>query len=226
MRAYWTRIGLGALAIFVLGMVLIAGIRRTKDKAVEAIAELKTELGADASRAMLAGIKDSLAFNLDGMRLGTLRRLQIDKPEANTLPAVSAVVALSDLGDLTKVKGCDIVPMNSEKMDAFRCADSAESGLEKVGTVVFEGTSVERPFLVQQELAAKLTKGDAFHMNADLTGPVDAVVRKGDRDIVRIKADSNGARIRVTGKDGREIVNLKADSTGFSLHVDSAAKHQ
>ena len=93
-----------------------------------------------------------------------------------------------------------------------------------MGKVTFEGAGFDRPLRLQPEMVEKLTKGDAFHLNADLTGPMEATVRKGDRDVVRIKADSNGARIRVTGKDGREIVNMRADSTGFSLVVDSAAR--
>ncbi len=224
MRAYWLRVALGALGVFVIGMMFVTGLRATKNKATAAIAELKTGLGGEASRMMLAGLKDSLAFKLDGQRLGALRRLKIDKAEAHTVPSVSAVVALDPGVDAARVRHCDIVPLSQDQMADFRCADSAESGLETVGAVTFEGAGFNRPLRLQPEMVEKLRKGDAFHLNADLTGPVDATVRKGDRDIVRIKADSTGARIRVTGKDGRELVNLKADSTGFSLVVDSAAR--
>ncbi len=224
MRTYWIRVALGALAVFVIGMMFVTGIRATKNKATAALAEMKTGLGGNASRAMLAGLRDSLAFKLDGVRLGSLRRIKIDKELANTVPDVTAIVALDSGVDPARVRSCDIVPLSQDEMDQFRCADSAEGGLQTVGKVTFEGAGFDRPLRLQPEMVEKLTKGDAFHLNADLTGPMEATVRKGDRDVVRIKADSNGARIRVTGKDGREIVNMRADSTGFSLVVDSAAR--
>ena len=144
MRTYWIRVALGALAVFVIGMMFVTGIRATKNKATAALAEMKTGLGGNASRAMLAGLRDSLAFKLDGVRLGSLRRIKIDKELANTVPDVTALVALDSGVDPARVRSCDIVPLSQDQMDQFRCADSAEGGLQTVGKVTFDGAGFDR----------------------------------------------------------------------------------
>jgi hypothetical protein len=228
MRSYWLRVAAGALAVFVIGMMFVAGVRATKAKARSALtgleAELKTEHGGEIGRAALAGLKDSIAFTLNGERIGVLRRLTIDKPASDALPKISAVVALASPVDAAKLSGCDLVPESSDQLDRFRCAGRFEPNLETVGTVEFEREGLVRPLRVKPDLVEKLRKGEAFQLNADLTGPVDATVRKGEHELVRLKVDSTGAHLMVTGKDGKEIVRMKADSTGFSLVVDSAAR--
>jgi hypothetical protein len=220
-RKFWLRVAAGALAIFVIGFAFFTAARSAKNKAKEAIAEFKTELGGTLP-AVLAGMRDSVSITLDGALLGRLRHLTVERPVAGELPNLTAMVELDHPSHVARLKACDLVPESGKDLHRFRCATAEEPGLERVGTVIFLGQDLTRPIRVHDSLAAELRKGEPYNVDVDLTQDVDATVQTGDGEVVRIKADSTGAHILVNDKQGRKVVRMKADSTGFSLSVDSA----
>lgn len=222
-RKFWLRVAGGAFFIFLIGFALFSAGRMAKNEAGAAIAQFATELGGKVP-AVLAGMRDSLTLSLDGQRLGQLRHLKIERQVQGELPQLAALVQLDQGVESRRVATCDFVPVSGKDLHKFRCAAAGEGGLEKVGTIRFEGPGLMRPLLVSDSMAAELRKGDPYHVDVDLTKETETVVRagKGSDQLVQIKADSHGAHIVVNDKQGKKVVRMKADSTGFSLSVDSA----
>jgi hypothetical protein len=243
MRSLWSKIGIGALAIFLVGMMLITLGRQAKTAAAEAI---NTALESPAF-AKVASAASDIPFRLDGERLGTVRRANIRRDHAGGLPEVNLNVDLYDPGALGELKGCVLVPEHRHGFDfdrGFSCAAGLTGDLVEVGRVSFSPGDLERPLMVEPADAADLSQGDPFEATADLGGAVRVNVRghggelvrlladqhganlkvndELGRALVRLFADSNGATIRVRDKQGREVVRLDAGDGRFSLSVDTA----
>ena len=93
MRSIWVRAGLGALAVFALGMMLYSAARATKAKAKEALLQLKSELDSGAVLAV-DHLAHGVPFILDGQTLGHLTILTFEPGTDSTSPSLSALVAL------------------------------------------------------------------------------------------------------------------------------------
>jgi hypothetical protein len=221
-RNFWVRVGGGALAIFLVGLALFTAARTAKAKASEAFTDIAGELGGTVPAA-LARLRDSVAISLDGAPLGRLQHLTIERAGTGEMPALLALVRLQDVGQLERLRSCDLVASSEKDLHRLRCRSEGEAGLEPIGAVAFVDQKLERPFLVADSLAAELRRGEPFHLDVDLSKDVDAQLRTGDHEVVKIKADSTGAHLVVSDHKGRKVVRMKADSTGFSLSVDSAA---
>ena len=88
MRSIWVRAGLGALAVFALGMLLYTAAGRTKARARQALMELKAELD---SGAVLAGdhLDRAIPFVLNGRTLGELTNLTLVPGEGGAAPGAA-----------------------------------------------------------------------------------------------------------------------------------------
>ena len=159
MRSIWVRAGFGALAVFALGMMLYTAVRSTKNRARQALLELKSELDSGATVAF-NHLDRGVPFVLDGRKLGQLTSLTLSPGSANSAPVLSAAVRLDrDQLDPTMLATCDLVPLNPDHFEVsqgFRCAGVGEKGLHSLGQVRFEPVGVVRPVRADRAALAQL----------------------------------------------------------------------
>jgi hypothetical protein len=247
MRSLWTRIGLGALGVFIVGMLFLTAAREAGSAVRGAISRtVANTLHGSA----VAPAPARLPFRLDGTELGQIRRLAISREARGALPDVKLEVELADLSSLARLSRCDLVPDGNGDVafdKGFHCAGSRQRELIPVGEAVFTPSDLTRPVKVERSMEPDLRTGDPFEATAEMGGDVRVLARGHDgamvqvqadsagakirvndamgRALVRLLADSQGASLRVRGKDGRDIVRLEAGEGGFSLTVDTSAAH-
>ena len=224
MRSIWVRAGLGALAVFVVGMLLYTAAGRTKARARQALMELKAEL--DSGTVVAVGPPDgAVPFVLNGQKLGQLTNLTLDRGAGGTALALHALVSLDrDHLDPAMLSSCDLVPVSPDQFEAtqgFRCATPADRGLHSLGEVRFEPVGVVRPVRADKAALAQLRQLGALTIDSSRRGV--HVNASGDSvELVNISADSNGAFIHVNDGKGK-VVRVRADRNGLVVKVDSAA---
>jgi len=225
MRSIWVRAGVGALAVFALGMMLYTVVRTTKAKARQAFGHLKAELDSGAVAAF-DHLDRAVPFVLNGKELGRLANFTLDPGEAGAMPVLNALVALDrDQLDAAMLSSCDLVPVSPEKFavtQGFRCAAPDERGLRSLGEVRFEPVGVVRPVRANEQATAQLQRIAAITVDSAHRGVVHAEVTGDSGELVSINADSNGAFIHVTDGNGR-VVRVSADRHGVVVKVDSSA---
>ncbi|HTO72949.1 MAG TPA: hypothetical protein VMJ30_03980, partial [Gemmatimonadales bacterium] len=165
MNRLWTRIGIGALAVFAVGLVAVGMVRDVHDRietalndalephastpspdpapaasgtASHAVAQLAS-LGALASRirgARDAAINREMAFRLDGHRIGTIRRLVIQRTIRNEIPAMNLTVDLANAAEARRLRDCDLLVADGDGSgveDGFLCGDQGDANLVTIG---------------------------------------------------------------------------------------------
>jgi len=139
MRNYWLKIALGALAIFAVGMIISKGIGKGR----EAVHDV-----ADGVGPISIPVPGFVPFSLDGVRLGSVRRITMYR-SAPKLPSGFAVsVQLADSVPSERLARCIILldanengagtSFNINAKTAFRCltaADTAGKDLVAFGTI-------------------------------------------------------------------------------------------
>jgi hypothetical protein len=223
MRTLWTKIGLGALGVFLVGMLLLTVVEDAKSTMKEALTRVTRPL-----HVATADLQADIPFVLAGQRRGTVNHMSIRRPADQDLAHFTFTVALDSDADLSQLKECQLVPVGGDDFEfeeGFRCAAKGESGWQEVGSIVFQPSGLERPVLAGSKVVAQLQKGDRFSADADFTGPVRVSAKSDKGELLHLKADSNGAFLLVNGKDGRAVVRLQADKNGFSLTVDTTGAH-
>ncbi len=278
MNNLWTRIGIGALAVFAVGMVAVSIVRDAHDRIEAALGSAlqppASAPAADPAQGTAAGSTEhgiaqlaslsSLAshlrgshgafadqempFRLDGHRIGTIRRLVIQRTIRNEIPAMNLAVDLSSAGEAQRLRHCDLLVADGDGSgveDGFSCGDQGDASLVTIGYARFEPTGDTRPIAVSERASRRMRDGDPFKATVESDGQVrvnvsdnsgkrvqvnagdgGADVRVNDelgRAILRLLADSTGASLHVRDKNGKEIVRMEAGDGGFSLQIDSAA---
>ena len=228
MRGLWTKIGLGALGVFLVGMLFLTLVRQARTAVTETLSEALhrahgTSTSFSATEA--AQVQDrgaDFAFRLDGERLGTVDHLAVRRTATNAAPSVDLDVTLTSPDGADLLRDCILIPVDRQDLGfdhGFRCAPANEDGLVQVGWVRFQPGGFDRPIEVTASAAGQLRRGDPFEATADLGGPVRVRVGGAHGELVRILADEGAASIRVNDGFGRALVRLLADSTGASLRV-------
>ena len=221
MRSMWPKIGFGAVGVFLIGMLLITGFRRSRQAVALAVSEsLAPALLSAASYA--TGSQADLPFRLDGNRLGTVTRMQMERTDHNRVMSVRLAVQLDHGADPVSLEGCDLLPKDETNVgfdDGFRCGDTAETGLVQIGEIRFEPNGFTRPLKVHTAQLHKLSQGDPFKANIDLTHGVQVDARGRDNGRVRVQADSAGAFMRVSDGDGGDLVRITADSNQAFIQI-------
>jgi len=218
MRSLWTRIGLGALGVFVVGMMLVTVGRQAKAAASDAIS---TALHSSAFSSIASAAAD-IPFRLDGERLGTIRRASIRRDESGALPEVNLTVELADASAGRQLRGCVLVPERQRDFDfdsGFSCAEDLTGDLVELGRARFTPGDLDRPIMVLPAVAADMRHGDAFEATADLGGAVRINAQGDGGELVHLLADRHGANIKVNDGLGRAVLRLLADSTGATIRV-------
>lgn len=236
MKGYWFKIGLGALGIFVVGMVLTSIGRRGVEHVREAIEQQSVSLSsADAP------------FRVHGVEMGRVNEIKVSPVADGGFPRMELGVRMNpgvsyaDLSDCILVVGED----GQGEGEGMSCRDSSvveDQGLVEIGIVrLLPNGEVVRLFAQRSDMerknwfrwfrdapppSAPLTSsastGASFQMNADSTGAF-MMLRDGQgKPVFQMNADSTGAFIQVRDSNGEEILRFKADSTGVqgSLHAN------
>lgn len=218
MRSLWTRIGLGALGVFAVGMLLITLGQQAKAATKEALA---TAVQHAASWTGELAARAEMDFLLDGRTIGRVQQVDVRRETAGGLPRVRAVVRLTTADAERALEGCILEPEGGTEINVergFRCASSS-TGLVDLGEIVFEPAGLTRPVMVARGAEAELRQGDPFAVKAEVGGRVQVEATGNNAELVRILADERGANIKVNDEFGRNLVRLLADSTGAMLRV-------
>lgn len=200
MQSYWIRIGVGALGVFLLGMVVVTMGRRGS--------RMVHELAASDGITIPFPVGD---FTVEGNRLGSFSKLNIRRiPTAEG--RVKALVRLDDPGHTDLLSSCTLVleDGNFEPGADFRCAavDESLTAMTRIGEVVFAPGEMIRPlymlrdgeFSGLEEVASATSGPEDFEMAA-VTG---------SGRTVRIRKVGTDTRLVVRDAKGNTIVNLNA----------------
>lgn len=166
MRGYWTRIALGALAIFIVGMVGVSLARRS----IGGVRQVAEGSGPITLPVMF------VPFKLDGHKLGTVNRLVLHRLAPKRLSGVELGVKLSDSVLARGLEGCRLVA----NLDADHGPDGFEVGpgsfssgvfsclrvgdtttqFQEFGHAVFQPGDVSVPLLLPKDIVNDLRNGD------------------------------------------------------------------
>lgn len=228
MNRYWTRIGLGALIVFCLGMTGIFAVRK-------GTAEVKSLLTAAGTR--IPHELTNLKFRFDGRSLGDITALELSRNGRDDVGKVRVRVALNEVQDLDVLRDCaltlDDASGRADRL-GFRCASSGEleSGdFVKLGEVTFDPGSVTRPLYLMQHDAGRWRRSGVESLDVSLlkdgAGGVEA---RGNFDVrdhngsprrgsFSLKADPNAAAFSVRDDRGRSLVDFSAGAGGVQLNI-------
>jgi hypothetical protein len=213
MRNYWLKILLGAIAIFAVGMIGVtivrSGVSRVHD-VVEGSGPLTIPLAF-------------IPFSVEGERLGTLKRLVIERPEPRKVSSVQVHIDVSDSlvaqglsecrlaanleGDRPRKEGVNVhIDRDSA---AFTClqGDSVPADLVEFGRAVLEPGGIEIPLFLKQDLVAELQKGFAEESADETLVDADSIA-----EAAKAQAESAMAAAGVEGKVAAQLGRRLGDS--------------
>jgi hypothetical protein len=166
MRGYWTRIALGALAIFIVGMVGVSLARRS----IGGVRQVAEGSGPITLPVMF------VPFKLDGHKLGTVNRLVLHRVAPKRLSAVELGVKLSDSVLARGLEGCRLVANldadhgpdgfevgpGSFSSGVFSCLRSGDTTtqFQEFGHAVFQPGDVSVPLLLPNDIVDDLRSSD------------------------------------------------------------------
>lgn len=202
MRGYWLRIIAGALAIFLIGFVIISAVRSGKQR-VRTVTQT-----ADPISIPLAFIP----FNLDSNRVGTIRRLTILRSEPKSITGFRIRVELSDPDALRLLAtGCVMSVENPTQLNSrtsFSClpVDSAMIEFGRVELLAETGgTRVDFPLYLPLEVVAEFRHAGAeAGVSANREINADSIARS-----VRQMADSIRQETRALADSVRREVTAR-----------------
>ena len=201
MRAYWFKIMLGALVIFCVGLTGVTIARRIKGR-VESNADIHVPLRF-------------VPFRLDGVRVGTFRRLVIHRQRPNMVSSVNLAVRLEDSAATASLKACSLSVENPTEINehtTFRCVQP-DSNLAQFGEVSFEvrdaegnwGSGLVVPLLLSHRAIREFQGGRA-----------DAVAGQAAAEDGRAMADSItqevSMKVREATRSGEDAVSRAQDA--------------
>jgi len=176
MRSYWLRILTGAFAIFVIGMLGVALVRRGRSRVESVI----------ASSEPLSIPLPFVPFQLNGSKLGTIERLTINRDAPKKVSSIELQVKMDDSLVAKGLAGCRLaaniegdssksgrhgdvdVHLNRLHERTFFFCTKSDSGFEELGSATLIPGDVELPLLVPESLAEQLRSG-AWGNDADST---------------------------------------------------------
>jgi hypothetical protein len=166
MRTYWTRILLGALGVFAVGIIVVTLARRG------AVRVHHVMHGSGPINIPLAFIP----FQLNGNQLGTLDRVTIYRETPTKVSSLQLEVKLIDSLVAEGLQGCRLaanfddggpgaaeIPIRSGSFahGGFRCLPAGETpGLVEFGRALFRPGDVTVPLFLTHSLVEDLRRGD------------------------------------------------------------------
>jgi len=180
MRNYWIRIALGALGVFVAGMVVVAIVRRLATT-VKTVAE-----SSDPITIPLAFVP----FRLDGDRLGTFDRAVLIRKSPKKVTALDLGVKLADSASVNRLDDCVLLAKLTAKSAGggaeFNNADFAclrpdsviALGAKPFGHVAFEPGGRTVALFVPAEVASDFRRD---MIGSDASDTADSIADAADR---------------------------------------------
>jgi hypothetical protein len=227
MNRYWTRIALGALLVFGLGLTGMAAVNKGK-------AEVTNLLSTAARRLPLQ--LAHLGFRFRGQQIGRVTGIDVQRSESEELGSFTIRVALGDEAALDELRKCRLTADDIERWNSrtgFRCAEDAEleGDLVKMGDVVFQPEGMSRPLYLPGHTANRWRNSGVRSLDASLSADGHGgVAARGRYDLMNgqhglergtfsLQADSGGANLSVRDDQGRALVNFRADQNGVNLSL-------
>ena len=227
MKRYWTRITLGALGIFALGMLVVSAGR-------QGVEHIKQHVMQQTVR--LAG--NGAPFQVDNRRLGMLTQVEMDPERSENFPFVTLTVLLdsslaaANLGDCTLLAR-DLESLKSDK--GLHCAvGMSRDSLVEMGLVTFEPSGETVGIFIPtadleavpgfthagREHASSPSEG-SLDLRANAAGAFMLIKDEKGRPVFQLNADSQGAFIQIRDSNGKEVVRFRADQQGVIGNIDS-----
>lgn len=198
MRMYWTKIILGAVAIFVVGYGAVWFARTQVNRTRHLIQS------SDPITIPLA----FLPFNLDGQRYGTFQGVTVRRKEPDLVDGLDLRVRVSDSASFASLKDCRLTMADRSNFNVstgFHCLPEAQndSGLVQFGevTVSGHGPDITIPLMLDSAVAADIRtrdKGVKIATQGFGQGEGEAARAQTDRIRVEVKAraESMAAEVR------------------------------
>ena len=166
MRNYWLRIGLGAAAIFTVGMIGIT-LARQGVHHVRGVVEGSGPISLSIP---------FLSFNLNGQKLGKVSKVMLLRESPKQVSAVELEIALRDSVLARGLEGCRLtanfdesrrspgVSVNNRRLSSgvFTCLSAEDSApdFQEFGRAVFQPGDVSVPLLLPNDLVNDLREGE------------------------------------------------------------------
>ena len=220
MRNYWFRIVLGALGIFVVGMIGVSIVRG-------GIAKVSSVVEGDGPITIPLGL---IPFVLAGERLGNLDHVTLHRSAPSHVSGVELEVKLSDSLLAEGLSGCRLaarfeggdnksgvnIRVDRNQDGAFACVpeDSTPPDLVEYGVAIFNPGEVEVPLLLPADVVAELqtldfnddsasaVAGDSIEVNVPDVDSIRAEVARQLKqvDSIRSSASRFGDSIRAEAR--------------------------
>jgi len=228
---YWTKIGLGALAIFTIGMVFV-GVGRRGSEWVEHVAHSASTISIPIV---------FVPFKLDGVNIGSIRRLDVMRDAPEHVTGATIAVKLAELGKLP-AEGCALAIDDLDRIGdgaTFYCADAdaqAAEGLVPFGMVRFEPSGASRTLLLPQgviddlasemgrdsnvdtRVASRIQRTTELRNRSRAVAVTEAELAMAQEQLV-MHATAQGVSLKIVSALEQAGVLLRADSTGAALSI-------
>jgi hypothetical protein len=206
MRNYWLKIIVGALGVFVGGMVAIH-VGRALFARAKVVAETDSPITIPLP---------FVPFRLDGERVGTFDRIVIRRKSPHKVAGVDLAVKLDDPQAVARLAGCSLRAELSHSdptgdgftlHDAlFSCLREPSAAVERVGVVRFLPGRDTLPLVVDTAIAARLRKEGAG-AQAEVTA--DSIAEAADRMADSIEEAASRAADSVVSTHERAADSLR-----------------
>lgn len=208
MREYWIRIVLGALAIFIVGMVGITLVRRGVDN-VREVAQ-----GTGPITLPVAFVP----FRLDGERIGTVRRIRIHRQAPNQVKSINIRVRLTDSVGPGRLQPCILVAEGFEQLNdqtTIRCAspaDTANQDLARIGEIELSPSEESFDLWMPRAAIRELTDSDSLFGDSGPLSPEEEAKLDSIVEAAQLEADSVMRLHRGAIDSARRAARQMADS--------------
>lgn len=199
MRNYWVRIGLGAVAIFAVGMIGIS-LTRQGVHHVRGVVEGSGPISLSIP---------FLSFNLNGQKLGKVSKVMLLREAPKKISAVELEIALRDSAVARGLEGCRLsanfdddrsapgVSVSNRQLSSgvFSCLSPEDSAPEfqEFGRAVFQPGDVSVPLLLPNDLVDDLQQGEFDDASEDSISAIAQASADSIADAVEQRADSIAA---------------------------------
>lgn len=209
MQRYWFGIALGAIAVFVVGL-LVLNAGRHGARLVEQTLE-----SADPISIPLAFVP----FRLGGREVGTIREVQFVRSSPEVVRGVELHVNVKDPAALDQLRDCAIATSdvaNFNRRTTFTCLsqETVTSGeFVAFGKVKVEEAGIVRTLLVPVNEVMEW-QGDDYKWQAHALAE-----REVEEAFAQIRANSSGVTINVWDALEKAGLRFRADSQGVVLQI-------
>lgn len=219
MRGYWVKIGLKAIAIFVVGMILVTGFRKAKGSINHAI---------NSSDPIPIPVMGVVPFNLDNQKLGSVSRVEFLRSDPEHVSGVRVLIKLADGVSRDALARCQLALDDVERINdqtTFKCnaAGDATGSLEPFGVVAIKNSSDTFPLLLPSQVTTRLRETSfSFH-----NGKLDISSPPSSHEQMVSKVDSlHGEVEALIDAQSDSIDNLKDLSTELEDSASEAPRDQ